>query len=214
MKTTVLLLAFAAALVTSAGAVGLGWGINMNMFGHAHGQINASYAQHGEVNSSYVWGWNYQNMTYNKTQVNRTTVLKQIATVAQCRTNFVDSAAPIASSALNVSLNTTSVNSANARLQSDISSNASDLTLRGDVMVFDGYIVRLFGQATGKAKGLNQTQLQSLRVQLNGSVTTLQACTSGNPLGKWFLGFRLGFMRGYAGFRTWMGGFFHGRLGR
>jgi hypothetical protein len=70
------------------------------------------------------------------------------------------------------------VNSANARLQSDITSNASTITIKSDVLVFDGSALRLFGQAAGSAQKLNQTQLQSLRTQLNSSVQTIQNCTS------------------------------------
>ena len=174
MGTKIMLpLAVAAILVVAVGAVSLNWNIGLSQ--------NGGYNRHVQVNQSTVFGVNYQNVSYNATnygKVNRTTILKELGTEVQCRTNFIDSAAPIASNALGIKLNTSEVNTANAALQSDITSNASTITIRSDVLVFDGSALRLFGQVVGAGQKLNQTQLQSLRAQLNSSVQTLQNCTS------------------------------------
>jgi hypothetical protein len=190
-------LAVFAALIVSAGA----FSINGNTGLHAYTYGNTN------VNAGTAFGPTYQNISYNNTvsananQINRTEVLKQIGVVAQCRTNFVDTAAPIASNAMNITLNVTGVNQANARLQSNITANATNPIIRSDIYAFDGSMLQLYGQALRGAQKLNQTQLQSLRAQLNSSVSTLQNCTSGNNAGKRFLGFRFGaFWNGFVSF--------------
>lgn len=175
-------------LIATAGAVSFNW--------HGDSWINGN----AQVGGASVLGWNYHNMSYNATPLNRTEALKQIATVSQCRTDFVDTAAPIASNALKISLNTSEVNQANSELQADIKSNASNPTIRADILVFDGSVLRLFGQAISASRDLNSTQIQTLKAQLNSSVETLQSCTSGNASGKWFMVPRLGFFRGLYGF--------------
>lgn len=200
-------IAVAAILVVAVGAVSLNWNTGFGIFAR-HNQTNKTI-----VNRSTVFGWNYQNMSYNSSRtntytVNRTAELEELSTTVQCRTNFIDSSAPIASSALNVTLNTPQVNAANAALQSDITSNASSTTIRSDILVFDGSALRLFGEALHAAQKLNQTQIQSLRTQLNSSVQTLQNCTStttGTTLG-------MGGFGSFGGFGSW--NFFRGfRMG-
>ena len=190
-------LAVAAILIAAVGAVSINWNLGFGLHGPhgantANAAINQStavgfnyrghgaYAANVNVNQTAVLGWNYRNVTYNASAVNamRANSLKELGTAVQCRTNFIDTAVPIASKALNISLNVSDVNSANAKLQSDITSNASTITIRSDVLVFDGSALRLFGQVVGAGQKLNQTQLQSLRAQLNSSVQTLQNCTS------------------------------------
>ena len=77
-----------AILVGSVGALGIG------------SYVNTAVSANTQANPASIWGSAYQNISYNNPNtINRTTVLKQIATVAQCRTNFANSAAPIVASA-------------------------------------------------------------------------------------------------------------------
>ena len=197
-------------LMATAGAVGIGSYVNSWSNGHVGigsffgwgragtgNYVNYSVNAHSRIGASSIFGSSYQNISYNNANtINRTTVLEQIGTVAQCRTNFVNTAVPIVATATKSNLNATEVDQANTKLQSDITSNASNPTIRSDVFVFDGSMVRLYGQAIGDVQVLNQTQLLSLKTQLNSSVQTLQTCTSGNGFGKWSLGFR-GFWNGF-----------------
>jgi hypothetical protein len=172
----------------------------------------------GNVTSN--WGFQYQNMTYNasfrgNTSFNKTVILKQIATVASCRTAYFNSAVPIANNALKINLSTSQVDSANSRLQANISSNASVQVIRDNIKSFNSAQSMLYWQATGAARSLNQTQLKGLGTQLNGSLTTLKNCVStSNSTGGFRLpGFGGGFLRwfGGLGMRFRLGGWFHFR---
>ncbi len=187
------ILAVIAILTVSAGAFSL------------NGYINTAFNVKTSTDANSIWGPTYQNISYDSANtINRTTILNQIATVAQCRTNFVDAAAPIVASATKTSLSVTEVDQSNAKLQGDISSNTPNLEIKSDIIVFDGSMIRLYGQALGAVQNLNQTQLQSLKLQLNSSVQTLQTCTSGNVLGKGFLGFRFDFGGYWNRFLGWL----------
>jgi hypothetical protein len=167
MKTKIALLmaTFATVLIMAAGAV------SINLF--------AQTGARASVNTTN-WGWPNQNVSYNMTSINKTAVLKSVAAVAQCRTNYVDTAAPIASSALHISLNTSQINSANAKLQANVSSNASTNVIVRNLGSFNSGLAALYFQARAAAFNLNKTQVQSLRTQLNASVQTLSTCTAAN----------------------------------
>lgn len=209
MKTKILIpILMAAILIASAGAFSLNFGI------HSYAAQNNSYFN-GSATSN--WGWNFQNMTYNTSMTynapNKSAILKQVGVVSQCRTNFIDTAAPIASSALNITLNTTAVNSANSRLQSNITSNASIQVIRSDVRSFNSAQAALYWQAAVGAHKLNQTQIVNLRAQLNSSVQTLKNCVSASgssTSGSFNLpGFGAGFLHWFTRFHI-HGFSFHG----
>jgi hypothetical protein len=203
MNKAIFLTIFAAmaVLTASAGA--------SSFNGYVNGRANVGAS--GSTNS--IFGQVYQNISYNNANtINRTTILKQLATVAECRTNFVNTALPIVANTLKTNLNATEVDLANAKLQTDISNNASNPTIRSDVMVFDGSMLSLYGRVIGSAQGLNTTQVQGLRSQLNSSIETLQTCTSTNSIVKGSLGFHFGFGGLWLRFTGWWHHFsFHRR---
>lgn len=195
MGTKIILpLAIVAVMIAAVGAASINWNIGLGLHGP-----QGSYTTNANVNQSTVFGWSYSNVSYNASAMNaiRANSLKELGITVQCRTNFIDTAAPVVSNELNTTLNVSEVNSANAKLQSDITSNASGATIRSDVLVFDGSALRVFGQAVGVGQRLNQTQLQSLRAQLNSSVQTLQNCTSATSGSSRSYGFGFGNIRNF-----------------
>ena len=197
MRDKILLPLILAAVVLTAGAIFLGSAIVTNAQ-NISARTNAVAGGFG--------GFNYQNISYNQTAhvtINKGEVLKEVSTVAQCTTNFFDSAAPIASKALNISLNASTVNAANARLQANITENASVGVIRDNLRSFDSAQAELFWQAAGAARNLNQTQLMGLRESLNSSVQTLKTCvTSSNSTNPFHIrGLGFGFLRHFAFFR-------------
>lgn len=188
MKAKILLPLLAmAVLVVGVGAVSLNGSLT-----------SAAQSTGAPMNAS----WTYANQSM---RFNRTKVLATLGADAQCRTNFEDSAAPIVSNELNVSLNVSQVDAANARLQANLSSNASSATITTDLKAFRSASAELFWQAMSAAHGLNQTQLQSLKTELNGSYQALGSCVAQNtPLGasQVLRGFGGQSARGFRGRRT------------
>ena len=174
------------------------------VFVSAAGAVNMSIRAHdrsesyNSMQSSSIerLGWSYRNVSYNKTAV-----LEQVGKVAQCTTTFVDSAAPIASNTLKTNLDVTAINSANERLQSNISSGASVQVIRDDIRSFDSAQASLFWQAAAAAHNLNQIQLHSIGTELSSSVQILKSCVSSNTNGRLHLpGLGFGFLHWFARF--------------
>ncbi|MDE1870776.1 MAG: hypothetical protein KGI06_00870 [Candidatus Micrarchaeota archaeon] len=177
MKTKILLvfIATAAILAASIGAVSLNFRhngssvLNSNALNETPNFAENHGMGHGLMRMG-LWG------RFGKFVTSK----QQLGALVQCKTTFVDSAAPVASNVLNVSLNSSGVDKANSKLQADIGSNASVHTLRGDLIAFRGELMVLFGDAFSAVK--NKTQVQTLRSDLNGSFGKLQTCISSNTI--------------------------------
>lgn len=176
MKSKILLplIAGVAILIASIGAVSLNGSFNtsnslnsntLNKTPQFHDGLMPGFM--GIGNKYHGLGWAVSNR-------------QQLGNVVQCKTSFVDNAAPVASNFLGVSLSTSGLDSANSKLQSDISGNASIRVLKGDLITFRGESMVLFGEAFGAVK--NRTQGQALVQNLSVQLGQLQTCISGNTI--------------------------------
>ncbi|MGI0100213.1 MAG: hypothetical protein ACREBH_00600 [Candidatus Micrarchaeaceae archaeon] len=176
-KMILLLLAAMAVVISSVGALSI-TGMNSNAWGFGRMQIGRNNA-YQPSNTPYMSNSMRSRFGNGGPQGQQ---LNYSVASAQCNTTFMDSAAPVASSFLDVNLNVSQVNSANAKLQSDFSSNAPYATLQGDLISFHGAVLVLVGEAYGPLEGLNQTQLASLKSDLNPSYSSYKSCIGSNSI--------------------------------
>lgn len=171
----------------------------------------------GNVTSGFKWSnQTWRNSSYAR--YNLTGLERQEAALAQCKTTFVDSAAPIVSDALKISINTTAVDSANARLQANVTGKANMSIIMANFRSFSSAMSSAYWQAVGGARGLNQTQLAALKADISTPYQSLISCTSSNQTltaGSVLRGFSISMGRYASGWMMrgrWGGGFhFHGR---
>lgn len=138
-----------------------------------------NYTVGKRIKGNYTGGNSFK-FPLNRTSYNATSIARQQAAQAQCKTTFADSAAGIVYSDLGIAINTSQINAANANLQANASSNASSWYTAMSESIFNNAIEGAYLKAMLALHGLNQTQLQALKADLNATKASLGTCISSN----------------------------------